>query len=69
MDSLFIQGQLIRHAIGPDRRLAEQALQAIRGDIVRGSFKLHRIEERRTFAEMAKEYIEGKGGEKVSGQG
>lgn len=51
------QGQLIRQSIGPDRRLAEQALQAIRGDIVRGSFKLRRIEERRTFAEMAREYI------------
>src|SRR4030042_4732872 len=51
------QGQLIRQSIGPDRRLAEQALQAIRGDIVRGSFKLRRIEERRTFDEMSKEYI------------
>jgi integrase len=51
------QGQIIRQSIGPGRRLAEQALQAIRGDIVRGSFKLRRIEERRTFAEMAEEYI------------
>jgi len=51
------QGQLIRQAVGPDRRLAEHALQAIRGDIVRGSFKLRRIEERRTFAEMVEEYI------------
>jgi integrase len=53
----FYQGQYIRQSVGPDRRLAEQALQAIRGDIVRGSFKLRRIEERRTFAEMAEEYI------------
>lgn len=51
------QGQLIRQSIGPDRRLAEQALQAIRGDIVRGSFKLRRVEERRTFAQMAEEYM------------
>jgi len=51
------QGQLIRQSIGLDRRLAEQALQAIRGDIVRGSFKLRKIEERRTFAEMADEYL------------
>ena len=51
------QGQIIRQSIGPDRRLAEQALQAIRGDLVRGSFKLRRIEERRTFAEMAEEYM------------
>jgi integrase len=51
------KGQLIRQSIGQDRRLAEQALQAMRGDIVRGSFKLRRIEERRTFAEMAREYM------------
>jgi len=51
------QGQLIRQSIGLDRRLAEQALQAIRGDIVRGRFKLRKIEERRTFAEMADEYL------------
>jgi len=51
------QGQLIRQSAGPDRRIAEQALQAIRGDIVRGSFKLRRIEERRTFDEMAEEYL------------
>jgi len=54
------QGQLIRQSIGPDRRLAEQALQAVRGDIVRGSFKLRRIEERRIFAEMADEYVREK---------
>src|SRR4030042_3829710 len=51
------QGQLIRQSIGPDRRLAEQALQAIRGDIVRGAFRLRRIEARRTFAEMVDEYM------------
>jgi len=51
------QGQLIRQSIGPDRRLAEQALQAIRGDIVRGAFRLRRVEERRTFTEMVDEYI------------
>jgi len=51
------QGQLIRQSIGPDRRLAEQALQAIRGDIIRGNFRLRRIEERRTFAEMVDEYM------------
>ena len=51
------QGKIIRQSVGPDRRLAEQALQAIRGDIVRGSFKLRRIDERRTFGEMAEEYI------------
>ena len=51
------QGQLIRQSIGPDRRLAEQALQAIRGDIVRGAFRLRRIEERRSFAEMVVEYM------------
>lgn len=62
------QGQLIRQSVGPDRRLAEQALQAIRGDIVRGSFKLHRIEERRIFAEMAKEYITEKAGKRSLGR-
>ena len=62
------QGQLIRQAIGPDRRLAEQALQAIRGDIVRGSFKLRRIEERRTFAEMAEEYMTEKAGKRSLGR-
>ena len=51
------QGQLIRQSIGPDRRLAEHALQAIRGDIVRGAFRLRRIEERRIFAEMVDEYM------------
>jgi integrase len=51
------QGQLIRHAIGLDRRLAEQALLAIRSDIIRGCFRLRRIEERRTFAEMVEEYL------------
>jgi integrase len=54
------QGQLIRQSIGPDRRLAEQALQAIRGDIIRGNFRLRRIEERRTFAEMVDEYMKVK---------
>ncbi len=62
------QGQLIRHAVGPDRRLAEQALQAIRGDIVRGSFKLRRIEERRTFDEMVKEYREEKAAKRSLGR-
>lgn len=58
------QGRLIRQSVGPDRRLAEKALQAIRGDIVRGNFKLRRIEERRTFAEMTKEYITEKAGKR-----
>jgi hypothetical protein len=62
------QGQLIRQAIGPERRLAEQALQAIRGDIVRGSFKLQRIEERRAFAEMAEEYMTEKAGKRSLGR-
>jgi integrase len=62
------QGQLIRHAVGPDRRLAEQALQAIRGDIVRGSFKLRRIEERRTFEEMVKEYLDEKAAKRSLGR-
>jgi integrase len=62
------QGQIIRQAIGPDRRLAEQALQAIRGDIVRGSFKLRRIEERKTFAEMAEEYMTEKAGKRSLGR-
>lgn len=62
------QGQLIRHAVGSDRRLAEQALQAIRGDIVRGSFKLRRIEERRTFDEMVKEYHEEKAAKRSLGR-
>jgi integrase len=62
------QGQLIRQAIGPDRRLAEQALQAIRGDIVRGCFKLRRIEERRTFPEMAEEYMTEKAGKRSLGR-
>lgn len=58
------QGRLIRQSVGPDRRLAEKALQAIRGDIVRGNFKLHRVEERRTFAEMTKEYVDEKAGKR-----
>jgi integrase len=62
------QGQLIRQAIGPDRRLAEKALQAIRGDIVRGSFRLRRLEERRTFAEMAEEYMTEKAGKRSLGR-
>jgi len=62
------QGQLIRQSVGNDRRLAEQALQAIRGDIVRGSFKLRRIEERRTFAEMATEYMAEKAGKRSLGR-
>ena len=62
------QGQLIRQSVGPDRRLAEQALQAVRGDIVRGSFKLRRIEERRTFDEMVKEYLEEKAAKRSLGR-
>jgi integrase len=58
--SYSYQGQLIRQSVGPDRRLAEQALRAMRGDIARGSFKLRRIEERRAFAEMVAEYIKEK---------
>jgi integrase len=62
------QGQLIRQSIGPNRRLAEQAIQAVRGDIVRGSFKLRRIEERRTFSEMVEEYISEKAGKRSLGR-
>jgi len=62
------QGLLIRQSIGPDRRLAEQALKAVRGDIVRGYFKLRRVEERRSFAEMAEEYLFEKAGKRSLGR-
>ena len=62
------QGRLIRQSVGSDRRLAEQALQAVRGDIVRGDFKLRKIEERRTFDEMVKEYREEKAAKRSLGR-
>jgi integrase len=53
-------GRLVRRPVGHDRRLAEEAITAIRGDIVRGEHRLKRDGDRRLFKEMAEEYIEEK---------
>ena len=53
-------GQLIRKSIGYDKRLAEEALKAIRGDIVRGEYRLRRNGDKRLFKEMVQEYLDEK---------
>jgi integrase len=57
-------GQLVRKAIGYDRRLAEEAITAIKGDIVRGEHRLKRSGDRRLFKEMVPEYLEEKAGKR-----
>jgi integrase len=57
-------GQLIRKAIGYDKRLAEESITAIKGDIVRGEHRLRRNGEKRIFREMAEEYLEEKAGKR-----
>lgn len=52
--------RLVRRPIGYDRRLAEEAITAIRGDIVRGEHRLKRNGNKRLFKEMAEEYLEEK---------
>jgi integrase len=53
-------GQLIRQSIGYDRRLAEETLCAIKGDIVRGEHRLKRNGDKRLFKEMVEEYLKEK---------
>jgi len=53
-------GQLIRKSIGYDKRLAEEALMAIKGDIVRGEHRLRRNGDKRLFKEMVQEYLDEK---------
>ena len=55
-----VNGQLIRRAAGYDKRQAEDALAAVRGDLVRGTYKLRGKSEIRTFSEMVTEYLEDK---------
>ena len=57
-------GRLIRKAIGYDKRLAEESLMAIKGDIVRGEHRLRKSGDRRLFKEMAAEYLEEKAGKR-----
>jgi integrase len=53
-------GKLVRKSIGYSKGEAEQALAAVRGDIIRGEYRLRGRDERRTFGEMAGEYLEVK---------
>jgi integrase len=54
------EGRLVRKAIGYDKRLAEESITAIKGDIVRAEHRLKRKDDRRLFKELAEEYIEEK---------
>jgi hypothetical protein len=49
-------GELIRKSIGYDRKLAEETLKAIKGDIVRDEHRLKKNKERLLFNEMVEEY-------------
>jgi len=57
-------GQLIRRSIGYDKRLAEEALIAIKGDIVRGEHRLKKNSDKRLFEEMVEEYLDEKAGKR-----
>jgi len=50
-------GELVRKSIGYDKKLAEETLKAIRGDIVRDEHRLKKNKERRLFNEMVEEYF------------
>jgi integrase len=58
------EGRLVRKAIGYDERLAEEAITAIRGDIVRGEYRLKKNGDKRLFKEMVTEYLEEKAGKR-----
>lgn len=52
------EGRLVRKSISHDKRLAEEVLIAIKGDIVRGEYRLsRRNEDSRLFKEMFQEYM------------
>ena len=50
-----LEGRLVRRPIGHDKRLAEEAITAIRGDIVRGEHRLRKNGDKRFFKEMVTE--------------
>lgn len=58
------EGQLIRKSIGHDKKLAEEALTAIKGDIVRGEYRLRKNKDRCFFKEMVDVYFKEKEKEK-----
>jgi len=51
------QGQRIREAVGPSKRLAKKALESRRGEIVQGRFKLQEVKSSPLLQEFAKEFL------------
>jgi len=52
------QGQRIREAVGPSKRLAKKALESRRGEIVQGRFKLQEVKSSPLLEAFAKEFLE-----------
>lgn len=54
----YFQGRRIREVVGTNRRQAERALAARKGEIVQGKFNLHMVKPTPYFEDFAKEYLE-----------
>ncbi|OQX51659.1 MAG: hypothetical protein B5M53_10675 [Candidatus Cloacimonas sp. 4484_209] len=62
----YFNGKRIREAIGPNKKLAEQALYIRKANIAKGKFEIQDIKHSITFMELAKIYIEYAKGNKKS---
>ena len=54
----YVNGKRKREMIGPNKSLAKKALDARRGEIVRGKYKLPKKKERILFEDFAKIYLD-----------
>ncbi len=56
--SYYYDGQKIRDSVSPNKRVAENALKAVKGEIAKGKYNLRRDTKSPKFEDYAKTYLE-----------
>ncbi len=56
--SYYFEGQKIRDSVSPNKRVAEDALKAVKGEIAQGKYNLRRDTKSPKFEDYAKTYLE-----------
>ncbi len=56
--SYYFEGRKIRDSVSPNKRIAEDALKAVKGEIAQGKYNLKRDTKSPKFEEYVKVYLE-----------